>query len=93
MLRQFGVGAREHGVVETLHVFGSEWGVQRAHLVNDAAQRPYVALFVIWFLLPDLGASVVRCACLRVQQAILRNFTDVKIAHLESSICALKDVC
>ena len=54
-----------------VHVPPAERRLQREHLVDDAAQRPYVRLVTVGLVLPDLGARVVRGARLRVVQAVL----------------------
>lgn len=92
MCRKFGVHARKDAVVETAHAFGAKGWVQRAHLVDDTAERPQVALVVIRFLLPDLGTGVVGGSCLRIKHTVLRNLTHVEIAHFENAIFTLKDV-
>lgn len=60
-----------HALVKVVHVTPAERRLQREHLVDDAAQRPQVRLVTVGFVLPDLGARVVRCARLRVVQAVL----------------------
>lgn len=92
VLRQLGVAARQNAVVKAFHALGSERRVQRAHLVNNAAQRPNVTLFVVRFLLPDFRARVVRRSRLSVQHAVLRDLAHVQIAHLVCAVLALKDV-
>ena len=62
-----GIGGRDGGVVatqdfehEALHGVGVKGVPQCDHLVEDAAQRPYVRLLVVRLLLADLRREVVR---------------------------------
>ena len=79
--------------VEALHVVGAEGRHQGAHLVQDAAKRPNVALAVVGLVAPHLWTRVVRSACLRVTQALLHNFRDVKIAKLRLHVFEQEQVC
>ena len=79
--------------VEALHVVCTEGRHQGAHLVQDAAKRPNVALAVVGLVAPHLGTRVVWSACLRVAQALLDNFRDVKIAKLRLHVFEQEQVC
>ena len=58
--------------------------LQRTHLVEDAAQRPHVALVGVGLVLADLGRHVVRCAdhSARCRHRALHNLRDPKVAQL-----------
>ena len=47
------------------------------HFVGYAAERPNIGLKVVGLVLPDFGAGVVRCAGLRIQEALLRDLADI----------------
>lgn len=55
-----------HFFVQLFHTIGFEWCSLRQHLVEDASERPDVALLVVRFVLPYLGARVIRSSCLSV---------------------------
>lgn len=67
--------------VEALHIVSSEGWYKRTHLVKNATKRPDIALAVVGLIAPHLGARVVRGARLRVTEAFLDDFGDVKIAQ------------
>ena len=68
------VNSFHNPLIESFHVLGREGRVEGDELVEDAAERPDVRLVVVGFVLPDLGARVVRRSCLRLQNSRLRNF-------------------
>ena len=47
---------------------------------------------VIRLILPDLWAGVIRSASLRLEQAALGYFANIKITHLDCSILREEDV-
>ena len=71
------IGAREDTIIETLHVFGSEWWVKRAHFIDDATEGPNITLIIIRLLLPYFWTCIIRSACLSIKQSILSNLTHV----------------
>ena len=56
---------------QTLHILCLERRPKCNHLVDDTAQRPYIALKVVRLIAPDLRTSIVRSTCLRVVEAAL----------------------
>ena len=77
-----------------IHISPSEWGFQRKHLINYAAERPDVRFVTVGFIFPDLGRSIVRRARLRVVQAILvGNFADIHVTeHCLVEVCTFLTV-
>jgi hypothetical protein len=72
--------------VKALHVVCPEWRNEGTHFVEDAPQRPDIALGVIWHVSPNLGACVIRCSCLCVTEAFLHNFRNIQIAKFRLHI-------
>lgn len=68
------------GLVQSLHVLSLEGRLQGRHLVNYAAQGPDVRFHVVGLVLPHLGARIIWCAGLSVQESIFGHFRDVEIA-------------
>jgi hypothetical protein len=58
--------AFEDFFIKSLHVLSLEWGFESDHLIDDAAEGPYIRLDIIRFILPNLGTSVVRSSRLRI---------------------------
>ena len=58
--------ALEHTLEQAIHVIRLEGRLQMAHLVGHAAERPDVRLEIVRLILPNLWASVVRRASLRI---------------------------
>ena len=79
--------------VEALHVISSEWWHERTHLVKNAAERPDITLAVIRLVAPHFGTRVVRGASLRVTEAFLDDFGDVKIAQFSLHVFKKEQVC
>ena len=77
---------------ETRHVLSAKWWLQRAHLVDDAPERPDICLLVVGEVLPDLRGGVVRGACLRVEHALARDLGDVEITELAGAVLVQKHV-
>lgn len=74
MARNWRVTALQHSLEETVHVVGTEGWDQRAHLIQDATQRPDVRLQVIRLVFPDLWRSVVWCPRLGVEKSLFGHF-------------------
>jgi hypothetical protein len=72
----------EHSSVKPLHVICPKGGMQRSYLVEDAAQRPDIALGVIRHVAPNLWRCIIRCPCLRHTKAMLRDLRDIEITEL-----------
>ena len=66
MARNGRVLALEHALEQAIHVIRLEGRLQMAHLVGHAAERPDVRLEIVRLILPNLWASVVRRASLRI---------------------------
>lgn len=58
-------------LVELAHVFTVKRGLQCEHLVNDAAERPNIALEVVGLVFPDLRRSIVGSSCLGIIKAFI----------------------
>ena len=84
--------ALEHALVESVHVVGAEGRLERAHFVQDAAQRPDIRLRPVRLILPHFWACVVRSACLRVQEALLGDFADIQITQLRIAILLQENI-
>ena len=84
--------ALEHALEQAIHVIGLEGRLQMAHLVGHAAERPDVRLEIVRLILPHLGASVVRRAGLRVQEALLRHLADIQIAQFRGRVLVEEDI-
>lgn len=59
-----------------------EWRPQASKLVQDAAERPDIAFLIIRLIPPDLRASVVRGASLRIGKSTAINLGDIEIPQL-----------
>ena len=57
----------KYSLIEPIHIIGTERWLQSAHLVEDTAKGPNIALTVIWLVSPDFRAGIVGCASLRVE--------------------------
>lgn len=82
VVRNTGKLALDDLLVEALHVIGTERRHESAHLVEDTAEGPDVALAVVRLVAPYLRTRVVRRPRLRIAQAFFYDFGDVKIAEL-----------
>jgi hypothetical protein len=78
---------------ETLHIWCFEWGLESAHLVDDATEGPDIGFAIVGLVFPYFGACVVGGACLGVEEAIFCNFGDVHIAEFDMSAFGEEDVC
>ena len=79
-------------LVQALHVVRAERRIQRAHLVQHAAQRPNITLRIVRHVAPYFGACVVRRARLCVTEALLDNLGDVKITQLGLHISVQENI-
>jgi hypothetical protein len=70
----------EHLLVQATLVLGRKGWLQRAHLVDDLAQRPNVRLYVVGLILPHLGTGVVRRARLGVKESLLGHLRYIQVA-------------
>ena len=61
----------DHLFIKFLHAVRFKGRSFSDHLVDDAAEGPYVTLLIIWLILPDLWTRIIRCARLSVQHASL----------------------
>lgn len=52
--------ARTHSFEQPFHARCLERRLQRDHLVQHAAQRPNITLYVVWFVLPHFWTRVIR---------------------------------
>ena len=77
-------------LVKSLHIVGSEWWIQCAHLVEYAAEGPYVTLRVVWHVAPDFGTCVVWRSRLCVTETFLDNLGDIEIAEFGLHIAVEK---
>ena len=74
--------ALDNFLVKALHVIGTEGRNESTHFVKDAAKRPDITLAIVWLILPDLRASIIRRACLSVAETFLDDLGDVQITKL-----------
>lgn len=88
----FGILPLCHFFVQAVHVLRPEWRLQCAHLINDAAQAPYVWLGVIGLVLPYLWACIIGRSSLGVKKAILGYFGNVHISELNEFVFTEEDV-
>ncbi len=70
----------EHLLKEALHVLCAEGGFQSYHLVEDAAEGPYIRFHIVGLVSPDLWTCIVRGTRLSIEKALLRDFGDIHIA-------------
>ena len=88
---------------ETLHVSWLERGTLSCHFIYYASKGPDVTLWIVWFIVADLWAGVVRGACLGVGHSILGHNWNVEIAkfcwllilcqeHIRSFQISMKDI-
>lgn len=78
--RNFWVNALHDALVETFHILGRKWWVQRNKFVEYATQWPDIRFVVIWFILPDFWTRIVRSTSLCLQNTGLRNFWNIQIS-------------
>jgi hypothetical protein len=78
---EVGHGALANFAKKLLHVTPAEGRVKRAHLEENAADAPNVALQVVGFVVPDLGAGVVGSSSLRFEQSLFGNLGNIEIAE------------
>lgn len=55
---------------QSLHVFSLEGRLQSAHLIEDAAHRPYVRFQVVRLIVPYLGRCIVRSTSLCLEHSL-----------------------
>ena len=65
---------------------------ESAHLVDDAAQGPHVALVAVALVHPDLGAHVVRRPDLRPRQSLFQELGAPEVANLDLVRSGKEDV-
>ena len=70
-------------VAQCLHAVCPEWGKQCDHLIDHTAQAPNITFIIVWFVIPNFRACVVRCSCLSSHKAMLSYLRDVEIPKLE----------
>ena len=75
-------------LVEPVHVVSLEGWSESGHLVQDAAEGPYVTLEVIWSVLPHLRTGIVWCTSLSLEETIfgINDFRDVKISQFAGPV-------
>ena len=80
------VCALEDSLVQSIHVIGSKWWLQRHHFVADTAQGPNVALGSVGLVSPHLWTGIIWGTCLRVKQTLLGYFRNVQVSQLGCTI-------
>ena len=85
--RQRRVGAAQDLDDKTAHVLGVEGAAQAGDLVEQAAHAPHVRLGVVWLVVADLGAHIVRGAAGRLRQldGRVEDARDAEVAELEDA--------
>ena len=71
---------------ETLHALGSEWWKKRYHFIENTAERPDVTQMIVRLFFPYLRTSVIRGACLRLQEASLSYLGHIKVSKFDDTI-------
>ena len=84
--------APQHSFEESVHVISLERWLQMAHFVSYAAERPYVRFKIVRLVLPNLRAGVVRCARLRIQEALLGNLAHIQVTQFGCRILVQENV-
>jgi hypothetical protein len=81
-----------HGQVEMVR--GFKWGLERRHLVDDAAERPNVTFFVILLLLYLLRAHIIRGADVshREHRLLVEDPGKAEVSQLRVLMLVQKDV-
>jgi hypothetical protein len=80
------VDSFNHFLEEACHIVRSERWLIGDRFVQNAPQRPNIALSIIRLILPHLRRGIVGRARLRVQETLLGNFADVHVAKFSSAV-------
>ena len=82
--------AFHHFARQALHRLCLEGRTERAQLVQQAAERPYIALGVVRLIAPHLGRDVVGRAHLRRRERliVLEHLGHAQVTQLEESVGA-----
>lgn len=78
--RNLRVLSLQHFLEQSIHVIGFERGLQGCDLIEHTTETPQIALAVIGLVLPDLRTSVVRSACLSVEQTLLGHLGNIQVS-------------
>ena len=74
------VVASYHSLVQPIHIVGLKRRLQCDHLIEDAPKRPNIASSIVWLIVPNFGACIVRSPCLSLHHTSLGNLTDIKVS-------------
>jgi len=80
------VDSFNHFLEEACHIVCSERWLIGNRFVQNAPQRPNIALSIIRLILPHLRRGIVGRARLRVQETLLGNFADVHVSKFSSAV-------
>lgn len=86
------VFALDNFLVKTLHIVRSEWRIESAHFVEDAAERPNVTLRIVGHVAPYFGACVIWRSCLRVTEALFDNLWHIEVAEFGLHVSVKENV-
>ena len=70
-----------NSLVQLIHVCCAKGRVQGESLVENAPQTPYIALAIVWLIIPDFRTSIVRRSCLGVKETCFGYLRDVHVAE------------
>ena len=72
--------------VQFIHICCSEGWMQGQCLIKYTTQTPYVALAIVWLIVPDLGTSIVRRSSLSIQKASFGHLWNIHVAKSCASV-------
>jgi hypothetical protein len=83
----------EYFLIQPLHILGCERRLESNHFIEDAAERPDIALDVVGLVSPDLRTGIIGRASLSIVQALLVCYLGyIHIAQLCCKIFVQKNV-
>jgi hypothetical protein len=90
--RNLRINASKDFLIETLHVFRSEGRLQGDCFIEDASQRPDVALMIVRLISPNFWTRIIWGPSLGVQQSLLCYLGNVHIPKLGGAVFVQEDI-
>ena len=93
LMRNLGVNAFDHSVIQSFHVFSRKWRWQCCHLIQNCTEWPDVRRLIIWLILPNFRWCVIRRSSLCLHLIVFCDLAHVKITKFHSAIFRQENVC
>ena len=87
------IDTSEDFAVEASHIICSEWRPERDRLIQNATQRPNIALHVVGLVTPHLWTRIVWRSGLSVKKASLGDFGNIHVTELRLAIFVEEHIC